>query len=113
MKYPCLVPKQFCTTPIKVTIQSEGVDENGAPIILFEADLKANFQSPAKIRFTDEQKIVMLEGAVALFSGDICPGIETISNGWAEVFGAERRIAKGAKWRNPDGTVNYTRLDLI
>ena len=113
MKYPALVSPRFCKIPIQVTINDESVDENGAPVVLLSNSFLCNFQSPAKIRFTDEQKIVTLEGAMALFNGDICPGIETISNGTAVVFGVKRRIAKGAKWRNPDGTVNYTRLDLI
>ena len=32
MKYPCLVDKRFCKTPIKVTIYREGNDEDGAPL---------------------------------------------------------------------------------
>ena len=29
MKYPCLVPKKFCKTPIKVIVFQEGISEDG------------------------------------------------------------------------------------
>lgn len=47
------------------------------------------------------------------FIGDIAPDMPNISDGEAEVFGTVRKITNGMKARNPDGTVNYTRLDLI
>ena len=47
------------------------------------------------------------------FIGDIAPDMPNISDGEAEVFGTVRKITNGMKARNPDGTVNYTRLDLM
>lgn len=111
MKYPCLVPKTICTTPIHVTIYDEGVSEDGAPIEVYNGDLTCNYQDSAKTIFTKEQKQVAITGS-ALFCGDIVPSLATISGGVVTVFGVKRRIAKGVKARNPDGTVNYVRLDL-
>lgn len=51
--------------------------------------------------------------AQAYFIGDIVPELPTLSNGEVIVNGVKRRIYQGEKARNPDGTVNYTRLDLI
>lgn len=38
---------------------------------------------------------------------------DVIVSGYVVIFGRKRRITKGTKARNFDGTVNYTRLDVI
>ena len=53
-----------------------------------------------------------VEVSKTLFYGDIAPDVPVISCGVATVFGVERTIISGEKARNPDGTVNYTRLEL-
>lgn len=112
MKYPSLVPKSVCKTDIRVVIYEEGLAETGAPLIAFEDDLKCNYQDKAYTKLTAEQKIVTL-GAKAYFHGDICPELPAISGGTVTVFGVDRAIYQGTKARNPDGTVNYTLLELI
>lgn len=112
MKYPCLALKQFCTTPIHVRIEQEGVSEDGGPLLAFECDLMCNYQDTAKTVLTAEGKQIQLSG-IAMFPGDIAPDLPTLSGGTATVFGAERQIFQGNKARNPDGTVNYTELRLI
>lgn len=113
MRFPNLVPASFCRTPITVTIYGEGLTEDGAPVEIFHGDLLCNFQQGNRTVFTDEQKIPQSVNAIALFNGDFCPEVNSISGGIVVVFERERRILSGQKWRNPDGTVNYTRLDLI
>lgn len=112
MKYPCLIRPRFCTTSISVTLYGEGVTEDGAPEVAFAGKLHCNWQDGAKTVLTAEQKRVEVSG-VALFSGDICPDLAVISGGYVEIFGIKRTIAKGRKARNPDGTVNYTELDVM
>lgn len=112
MKYPCLVPEQLCKTPVHIIIYGEGLSEDGEPIIAFEGDLKCNYQDGAKTALNKEQKLVEISGS-ALFSGDIAKDLAVISDGVVTVFGIERKIAKGIKARNPDGSVNYTKLELI
>lgn len=112
MKYPCLVPKKFCKTPIKATIFQEGISEDGEPLKATEVDTKCNYQDKAKTVLTAEQKLIRIEGTI-LIPGDIAPGISIISDGEVEVFGVKRKIYKGEKARNPDGTINYTKLELI
>ena len=112
MKYPKLVRPEVCRTKIHVEIEQEGVTEDGEPIPAYEADLLCNYQDSAKTVLTAEQKLVQLSGT-ALFDGDIAPDIPAISGGTVTVCGVERRIFQGWKCRNPDGTVNYTRLDVI
>ena len=112
MIYPCLVPKSLCKTPVFVTVYGEGITEDGSPIVAFKGDLKCNYQDRAKVILTNEQKRVEITGS-ALFCGDICPDVAVISDGIVKIFGVERKILKGTKARNPDGTVNYTKLELI
>lgn len=112
MKYPCLVKEAFCTTPISLTVHAEGLDENGGPVIAFKKTMFCNYQDTAKTVLTADKKLIQLSG-VALFPGDIAPDLPTLSGGTAIIHGVERTIFKGAKVRNPDGTVNYTRIDLI
>ena len=111
MKYPELVPKWVCQTPIHVMIEGEGLDEDGAPSMLFEGDLLCNWQDGGKVNYVDREKIIFISGR-AYFNGDICPAISNIVAGRAEIFGETREIAQGFKRRNPDGTVNHTEIQF-
>lgn len=112
MKYPSLIDKRFCKTPVTVTLYQEGNDEDGEPqeALVFEG--VCNYQDRAKTVLTADKRLVQLS-AQAYFFGDIAPGLAVISGGDVTVFGETRRIAQGMKARNPDGTVNYTRLDMV
>ena len=105
MRYPCLVRKRDCKTAVKVHLEPEGIGVYGEPLPALELDLTCNYQDSAKT-------LVQLSG-VALFPGDIAPSFETLSGGTIEVGGVTRRIFQGRKNRNPDGTVNYSELDVI
>ena len=112
MKYPCLILKSVCKTPVAVTIYGEGISEDGEPVTDAVLNLMCNYQDKAKTVVTADKTAVTLSGQ-CYFIGDILPEIAVISNGEVEIFGQKRRIYQGEKARNPDGTVNYTRLDLI
>lgn len=112
MKFPDLVQPRFCKTPVSVALCGEGLSEDGSPEIIFEAELMCNYQDGAKTVLNDRQKKVEISGK-ALFCGDICPDVPEITGGTAEIFSVRRQIAGGKKHRNPDGTVNYTELDVI
>lgn len=112
MKFPTLVWNAFVTKPIHVVIYGEGLTEDGAPIIAAEGDFSCNWQDSATTIYTKEQKKVRISGKTFIV-GDIAPNVADISGGYVEINGVQRRIAKGIKARNPDGTVNYTELDVI
>lgn len=112
MKYPCLVLTSVCKTPVTVRIYGEGISEDGEPVTALEAELLCNYQDRARTVVTADKTLVQLS-AQALFIGDIAPVLAVISNGEVVVNGETRRIFKGEKARNPDGSVNYTRLDLV
>lgn len=112
MKYPCLIDKRFCRTDIHVVIEQEGTNKYGEPIESISLDLKCNYQDTAKTALTPEKVLVQLTG-IALFPGDIAPDLPTLSGGTATVYGVQRAIYQGTKARNPDGTVNYSKLELM
>lgn len=112
MKYPCLVPKRLCKTPVVVRLESEELNNMGEPAKVLELTLNCNFQDKVKTVLTAEKKLVQITGT-ALFPGDIAPEFPSLSGGTVTVFGEVRRISQGTKARNPDGTVNYSRLEVI
>lgn len=112
MRYPCLIDKRNCKTDIHVEITPEGVNKYGEPFEATVIDEKCNYQDTAKTVLTAEKVLVQLAG-IALFPGDIAPDLPTLSGGTATVYGVERTIFRGIKARNPDGTVNYSKLELM
>lgn len=109
MSWPVLVPSRLCRTPIRLVVYTGHLDEDGAPETAFEAALSCNWQDGGGVERTAEQQYVRVSGR-AYFPGDICPELPEIISGFAEVFGERRRIVRGVKARNPDGTVNYTEV---
>lgn len=112
MRFPCLIDKRQCKTDVQVKIAQEGVDKYGKPLPPVIYTGKCNYQDKAKTILTAEKKLIEVTGT-ALFPGDIAPTLPVISGGTVKIFGVERRIVQGTKARNPDGTVNYTGLELI
>lgn len=112
MKFPCLVDKRFCKTPIKVSIDSTELSEDGDLAQSLELDTMCNLQMGAKSSFSKDKEKIELSG-IALFAGDLCPTLPVIASGTVNVGGQEYSINKGTKNYNPDGTVNYTTLELI
>ena len=112
MKWPKLVPKAICNTAVKV-YQSCGIGENGGEEQRLIFDGKCNYSEKARQIMTAEKQLVQLN-AQALFDGDICPG-EDISGEIVVHAGSviSRRIYRFSRGRNPDGTVNFTCLELI
>ena len=112
MVYPKLVRKENCKTDIHIVLYGEGTTEDGEPIIALDTNLKCNYQDKAKRVLTAEKVIIQLT-AKAYFVGDIAPNLTVISGGQVTVFGETRSIYQGTKARNPDGTVNFTELEIM
>lgn len=111
MKYPCLVAKNMCRTKAHLEIEQEGLNAYGEPLEAVVIDEYCNYQDRAKTVLTAEKKLITLSG-VALFPGDIAPGLPVITTGTITVNGVGRQIYEGTKARNPDGTVNYTEVKV-
>lgn len=109
MKYPRLV--RNAKTPCHVKVESEEMNSFGARDTLIDGDFKCNYQSGAYTKVTADKQIIVLSGKV-LIDGDIAPDVPEITGGSCNVMGVTREIYKGTKARNPDGTVNFTQLEL-
>ena len=110
-RWPQLVLPQYCHTDIHVSVYSEDLNENGTPKKLLEWSGKCNYQDMAKRIYTSEKVYVDITGT-CLIPGDIAPDLAVIPSGKVTIMGRERFLLQGTKARNPDGTVNYTQLEL-
>ena len=99
------------STSVELYIEAEGIDEDGAPLEGGEWSGQANWQDHSK-NVWGSDKVATEVLASVYIDGDPFPDFANIVGGWALAFGEEREIVSGSKARNPDGTVNYTRLDL-
>lgn len=111
MKYPRLLRKRDLTTPALIQLYGESVDEYGQPVESPPIEVMCNYQDSAKTIITDTTRYVQITG-VMLLDGDIAPDLAVISGGVVKIHGENREINQGIKARNPDGTVNYTRIEL-
>ncbi len=111
MKYPALVPDKICTTPVTV-YRENGLNRDGSPkrTVIFEG--KCFYKEKTKHKITADKQLITLSGE-ALFNGDIAPDTDDIAGEVRILSGIKRRIYASEKAKNPDGTVNYTRLELI
>ena len=112
MKFPCLVDKRFCKTPILVKIDRNELNEDGELEECLSIITTCNLQMGARASFTKDKEKIELSG-VALFIGDLCPSVPVIAAGSARRQGQECSSNKGTKNYNPAGTVNFTALELI
>lgn len=112
MKYPKLVPESVCRSPCRVILKAEGISEDGERRTAFSADLKCLFQSSSRRILKSGQEEITIS-AEAYFSHDFCPELPEIPDGEIYIFNTKRHIIRGQKARNPDGSVNYIRLDVI
>ena len=109
MWYPKLV--RCARTSVRVVIEDENPNEFGERESVLDNTFKCNFQEKSGVSVTTNKQEVTSTAAV-LIPGDICPETERLSTGYVEIKGIRRHIVSGSKWRNPDGTVNYCRLDV-
>lgn len=113
MIFPNLIREEFCKTPIKVFIKSEEIDEDGNAKT-YEFQGFCNYQSSCKSVILDDKKTIQLSGRCYL-NGDIFPELPTIGEGEVELFnnGIKRKLFRGSKNYNLDGSINFSLLELM
>ena len=112
MKWPELAGSRVCRTPIRLVIEGEGIDEDGAPVEALSYEGLCNWQDGGQIYLTEQKRTVCIAGR-AILPGDIAPELANITAGYGVVRGEKRRIAGGVKARNPDGSVNFTEVRFL
>lgn len=113
LKWPQLVPSQVCCTPITVQLQT-GLNLDGTPKQETVFEGKCNYSERSRQVMNAERQLIQLN-ACALIPGDIAPGRDIAGEVVIRGAGAEtvRVIYSASRARNPDGTVNYTQLELV
>ena len=111
MRWPRLVAGFAQSMPVEVSIDLDGIDEDGAPIEGLRWEGPCNWQDRTAESFGREKADTEIRASL-YFDGDPFEGLNVIAGGTVRCMGEERTIVQGTKARNPDATVNYTRLDL-
>ena len=111
MRFPSLVVPFARSMAVDVTVDADGIDEDGAPIEGAHWSGKGNYQDKV-LEVYDGKRVETDVKAVVYLHQDPFPELSIIAGGSVSVLGETREIKAGSKARNVDGTVNYTRLDL-
>lgn len=111
MHWPSLVPDSVCTTPITVQLE-EGLNADGSPrkTTLFSG--RCNYAETTEQKLDAERRVVTISG-VALIKGDPVPGVQLLGTALIGEGEEPHLIHRASRLRNPDGTVNCVRLELI
>ena len=103
-------PSFFDVTPVEIVI-IDGINEDGTEKEVVRKNIKCNYSETTKRVQNSEGLWVPLSGVIH-FKGDICPDIAN-PTGYVILFGKEITISNYSRLRNPDGSVNHTKLELI
>ena len=110
-KWPQLVHPRWCKTQLHVIVESEDLGEDGAPLTPVDWTGYCNYQAKAHKVYNADKVLVDVTGT-CLIPGDIAPTEQVSAGGYVYLDGTRRDIAIGTKACNPDGTVNYTQIEL-
>lgn len=110
MSYPKLVRKPH--TSIQVIITTAEPNEFNEYATVLDKVFLCNWQDSGQLRYTSEKGSPEIIGT-AYIDGDILPDQAVINSGHVIIFGETYKIRKGTKGRNLDGSVNYTKLEVI
>jgi hypothetical protein len=80
--------------------------------VVAEINTLCNYQSKVQTTYNDNKELIVVNGT-AFFPGDLLEEIDEIVDGEVEIFNMKHKILRSTKARNIDGTVNFTKLELI
>ena len=104
------VPKFLAKTSAKIQIVN-GTDENGAPNITSEFDVKCRSERSNAVTFTNEGREVPLKAKVFIF--EKFESFPDEITGFCTIGTVTYDIANACKQLNPDGSINHIVLELI
>lgn len=105
-------PDWLASTEYSLTLNAEGVSEDGEPISSVKSNGKCIFSEKAKRIIDSEGKEIILAGKV-IVKGDIAPSLLTVSDGTITINNRTYEIYAGSRPRNPDGTVHSTQFEVM
>lgn len=104
-------PDWLLTTDYTISLNNEGISEDGEPIASFNGSGKCIFSEKAKRIIDDDGKKITLLGKV-IVKGDIAPELKTVSDGVITINDRQYEIYVGYRPRNPDGTIHHTMFEV-
>lgn len=108
MKLPYLYQLEVTSVIINIT---KGIDGDGEPNVVSSYEGKCRFVEVSKTVKEPDGKQIQLIGKIYV-GCDIAPNVDLLE-GHAIIKGRTVNIYKGVRPRNPDGSVNHTKLELI
>lgn len=112
MRWPRLVPRWARKTPVTLYF-TNGETPEGAPNVVKTVETLCSYREQGTPVLDAERRYVR-GGSVVLLDGDPAPELAQLEGEACVAGGAvRRRIALAKRGRNPDGTVNYTELELM
>ena len=104
-------PDFLLVTDYTVSLNRQGISEDGEPINAFTCSGKCIFSEKAKRIIDSEGKQITLLGKV-IVKGDIAPSLKNVSDGVITINGRNYEIHAGYRPRNPDGTIHHTEFEI-
>lgn len=109
MKYP-KIPKAFLKTEVELIVTSSETTMTGSPEILLKKKVMCNYQSANEKNSTEFERNTGVK-AVIIVSGNIFKSDDVIPCGGSAVMnGVSHQIMNISLVRNPDGTINFTKI---
>ena len=105
-------PDHLLKTDYTLSLNREGISEDGEPISTLTKDGKCIFSEKAKRIINSEGKQITLLGNV-IVKGDIAPSLKNVSDGVISINGKDYEIYAGYRPRNPDGSIHHTEFELM
>ncbi|MBP3939489.1 MAG: hypothetical protein IK955_08765 [Clostridia bacterium] len=106
-------PDFLLRTPCEIKLHTGNVNEDGdKEIYKIDKDLKCIYSEASRRVYDKDGKTIVLSGKV-IVKGDIAPKLKSVSDGVIVINDNELFIHKGARPRNPDGTVHHTEFEVI
>lgn len=108
MRFPNF-PNSLFKTDVEVVIYSDETSMTGKPVEILNKKFECNYQS-VNIKNSSELERSRGVNAVILIKGNIFKNDNLSCGGYVKAFGIKADIVDVSLVRNPDGTVNYTRI---
>lgn len=100
------------TTAAELSLNAEGLNEEGAPDVAIVWSGNAWFSEKSRTVKDKDGRDIRLVGSLVI-KGDIAPSLPLISDGTATVASRTYDIYRVARPRNPDGSVHHTTVELM
>lgn len=106
------LPKKLFNQDWNISIDQDGISEDGEPLTAETVDAKCWFSGKAYQVMNAEKQIIRLEGALIAL-GDLFPELQSITTGTAKRGEKQYKIYRCERPLNPDGSVYATVLELM